>query len=58
MQIVDGQTVLDEDDHAFLFEMGMLGLIDENNPISTLRSIARAWYERGYYDRVDEESAG
>ena len=55
MDIIDGKIILDDEDREFLAEMVVLGLVEDIMAGCTLRSLARAWYERGYYDRVDEE---
>ena len=57
MDSVSNDIVLDDDDKKFLDEMVLHRLIDDVREVYALRSLARLWYERGYFDRLDEESA-
>ena len=56
MEINKGQYNLSEDDETLISHMLTLGMIEDGQSFD-LRSLARAWYERGYFDRMDEEDS-
>ena len=49
------QYEFDDDDKKFIEEMEILGIIKDTNDKISLRSLARAWYDRGYNDRLEED---
>ena len=44
------------DDLKFLDEMVAMGILEETTEYFGLRNLAKIWYERGYYDRMYEET--
>lgn len=44
------------DDLKFLDEMVAMGILEETTESFGLRNLAKIWYERGYYDRMYEET--
>jgi|688.fasta_scaffold1454466_1 hypothetical protein len=54
MDISQSNAKLSEDDLKIIKESYMLGILEDEQSFD-LRLLVRGWYERGYFDRIDEE---
>ena len=52
----DYDAMASNDDLKFLDEMVAMGILEETTEYFGLRNLAKIWYERGYYDRMYEET--